>query len=785
MKTRLFLMISLLAFVFEGTAQTLHQTIRGRVIDQATQTTLPGATIILEGTTPPGGTTTDMDGNFILSRVPVGRQTLVVSFMGYNPRRLADLIVTSSKEVVLEIGLSESVNQLNEVVVRSDVEKDKSSNSMAMISARTFSVEESRRYAGGMDDPARMASAFAGVAATGGLQDNAVIIRGNAPGGVLWRVEGVEVPNPNHFSGGNVAGGGFVSILSAHVMANSDFYTGAFPAEYGNALAGVFDIKLKTGNNKKREHTFQMGMHGVDLAAEGPFRIGHDASYVFNYRYSTFGLLSGAGLIPSNQFPLYQDLSFKMNFPTRRAGTFSLWGMGGIDKMDGHEQEDPAKWEHNMDRYRNSWNEKFGAGGVAHKLLLSPKTWINSGVTASGNLKHLLQHQLNPQLELENEMDLKDNNGKITLHSTVNHKFSARHTNRTGFYFNTLFYNMDLWGVINNDLSTYRNFVNDKGHSYHTQFFSQSRYMFSDQVAVNLGFHAEHFALNNSFTVDPRAALNWQVASNHRISLGYGKHSKLENLKIYLVSNQTPDGLIFPNKDLSFSHAHHFVMGYDWNINRYLRLKIEPWYQYLYDIPGSATGSFSMINFVQDFAFMQPLVNNSVGINKGIDVTFEQFMKNNFYYLVTASVFDSKYKAGDEVWRNSRYNKQFVANALAGKEFVVGKSGNSLLGINGRVIISGGDYTTPLMQDASDAAQKAIFDDNRLFEEKNDLSVFANIALTFRTNRRGYSSVWSLQMNNVLGTKQNREYVYNYKNQQMEMLQDQFVIPGISWKIEF
>ena len=783
MKTTILMIIILLSTMIIY-SQTLHQTIKGRVTDKVSQTTLPGATIVAERAGSYQGTTTDANGYFRMENVPVGRYTVKVSYIGYNTEIIAELLIVSGKETVLEVGLNESVSVLSEVVVSAYTRKDRALNSMSSISARSFTVEETRRYAGGMDDPARMASAFAGVA-TGNLQDNAIIIRGNSPKGVLWRVEGVEVPNPNHFSGGNVAGGGFINIISSQVLANSDFFTGAFPAEYGNSLAGVFDMKLRTGNSEKRENAFQLGIYGIDVAGEGPFVKGKRASYLFNYRYSTFGLLAKIGAISSAQIPIYQDLSFKLNFPTRTAGTFSLWGIGGRDKMCDNAETDPEKWENNMDRYNNDWNEKLGALGINHKYVIGSKSFLNTSLVASGNIKLMEQQKLDDQLILQNDMNLNENTGKITLSSYINHKFSSRHTNRTGANLNTLFYNMDLNGTSDDNPESYRNFVSDNGQSYHLQMHSQSKYNFSDKFWLNLGFQSEYFALNQNYTIDPRLGLNWEFSENQSISFGYGKHSQLENLKIYFINTEDKGSENYPNKNLSFSHAHHFVLGYDWRISEHLRLKVEPYFQFLYDIPGIADSSFSMINFKQDFTFGEALENNSTGRNLGIDITVERFMKNNFYYLVTASVFDSKYKADDRTWRNTRFDKEFVANILIGKEFFIGQSKTSILGINMRLNMVGGEKTTPLLEDESNAARHAIFDESRLFEDQEKLSNFLDLTITYRQNKKRFSSVWALQVTNLLSTPQNREYVFNYKNQRIEMLQDVFTLPGISYKIEF
>ena len=783
MKTIALLTLILLtsSFVY---SQSIDQTIKGRVTDKASQTSLPGATVVVEGTNPLMGTITNSDGKFRIENVPVGRYNLIISYMGYYPAVVSELLVGSGKEINLEIGLNETVSQINEVVVKGFARKDKPLNSMASISARSFTVEETRRYAGAMDDPARMASAFAGVT-TGGLQDNAIIIRGNSPKGVLWRVEGVDVPNPNHFSGGNIVGGGFVNIISAQVLANSDFYTGAFPAEYGNALAGVFDIRLRTGNTDKREYALQLGMHGVDVAAEGPFIKGRRASYIFNYRYSTFGLLSDLGVLPTDQIPKYQDLSFKLNFPTRKAGVFALWGMGGQDQMTDQEETDSTEWVNNEDRLKNSWEEKFGALGFNHKFIFGSKSYLSTSIVGSGNDKVLKQQRLDDVLWLRNDLDLMDLTGKITASSFLNQKFSAKHTNRTGINLHALFYDLDLNGATDEIPETYRNFVKEDGKSYHMQFYSQSKYNFSDKFWMNLGVQSEYFALNKSLAIDPRVGFNWEFANNHALSLGYGKHSQLEDLKIYFINTKKMGQDNFPNKELDFSHAHHVVFGYDWRITSNTRLKIEPYFQYLYDIPGIADSSYSIINFKQDLTFREALENNSFGENIGVDITLERFLKNNFYYLVTASVFDSKYKADDGIWRNSRYDKEFVSNILMGKEFFMGKNKTNVLGINARLIILGGERTTPLLEAESNAAKRPLFDNTRAFEDKEDFSNFLDLTVTYRINKKNHSSIWALQMKNVLGTPQNREYTYNYDTQSVEMLQDTFVIPSLSYKIEF
>ena len=765
-------------------AQNLTQTVKGKVVDNESQITLPGANVVMLGTNPLLGTITDTEGNFRIEGVPVGRYNVQISYLGYEPVIIPEVLVGSGKEVVINIGLKESVTQMGEVVIKANPKKDKPQNSMSTISARSFTVEETRRYAGGLDDPSRLVAAFAGVT-TGNMQDNAIIIRGNSPKGVSWRLEGVDIPNPNHFTGGNVAGGGAVNIISNQLLANSDFFTGAFPAEYGNALAGVFDIKLRTGNTGKREYAFQAGMMGIDFSAEGPFVKGKNASFLFNYRYSTFGLLVDIGAIPSEQIPRYQDLSFKLNFPAKKAGVFSLWGTGAIDFNHQPVDRDSSGWETNWDRMTYDWKVNIGAIGLNHRFITGKKTYINTSIVGSGNRNFMDMKRLNDNLEPDPNQYLTDKSGKITLSSFINHKFNARHTNRTGFNINVLFYNIDLNSTINDIPGTYRNFVRENDFTSHYQFFSQSKYEVKSNLSLTGGFHAEYFALNDNFTIDPRLGFNWEFAPGHSFSFGYGKHTQLEELKIYCINREGDGKITYPNKDIGFSHAHHIVLGYDWRINENLRLKIEPYYQYLYNIPGIPDSSYSMINFKQDWAFRDSLANNSTGKNIGVDITLERFLNNHFYYLITASVFDSKYRGDDHVWRNTRYDKEFVANILVGKEIYMGRNKNNVLGINGRLNIVGGERYSPILIRESTETKSEVYDETRAFADQEPYSKFFDLTLTYRINRKNYSGIWAIQVKNILGSPLNEGYSYNYKVDKVQKDRTVVVLPVLSYKIEF
>lgn len=776
----LFIILSLVSICV--TAQTLTQKIKGRVFDKESQAPIGFASVVIVNSNPILSTLTDERGNFVIEHVPVGRYTLEVSFLGYNPQLIPEILVSSAKESYVEVSLKQAVNQISTVTVSAQSRKELPMNSMASISARSFSVEETRRYAGGLDDPARMASAFAGVT-VGNMQDNAIVIRGNSPKGVSWRLEGIEIPNPNHFAGGNVAGGGFVTIFSSHMLSNSDFFTGAFPAEYGNALAGVFDMKFRNGNADTREHAIQVGMMGIDIGSEGPFVKGKKATYMCNYRYSTTGLISALGIIPSEQIPKYQDFSFKLHFPTNSAGTFSVWGIGGMDYNVEPESTDSAKWKYDWDRLNYVWTLNTGAVGLTHKYIFGTKTFVNTTIGASGTQNIFDMKRLDDYLELVKNSYFEDKSSRITLSSVVNHKFNAKHTLRTGINHHQLHYAINLNAVSPIEPNNFINYVNEDGVSSYSEFFVQSKYDFTENVCLTAGVNANYFALNSEYSLDPRVGFSWKFIPNHTLSFGYGKHSQLEDLRMYMIKKDVSGTTTYPNKNLGISQAHHLVLGYQLMMSKHMRLKVEPYYQYLYNVPGIENSSWSMINFMQDWTFQQELHNNSVGINKGVDVTIERFLHNNFYYLITASLFDSKYKGDDDVWRNTRFNKTFVCNVLYGKEFIINE--NSLLGVNGRFTYTGGERYSPVNYTQSLIEKEVVYDETKAFENQFPSSYNLDITISYRINKAKRSSIFALQLKNALGSPMYSGFGYNYKSKSVEMDKVVIVIPVLSYKIEF
>jgi hypothetical protein len=756
------------------------QTVRGTIKDANIKIPLIGATIIVEGIEPIMGTTADIDGNFRLERVPLGRHNFKVSYVGYEPFTLAEILVGSGKEVVLEVELKESSLALGEVVVKASSNKDRPVNSMATLSARTFSVEEASRYAGGLDDPARLAAGFAGVATTQ-TTNNAIIIRGNSPRGVLWRVEGVDVPATFHFPNVDFVGGGGYTVFSSQMLRNSDFYTGAFPAEYGNAFSGVFDVKMRTGNAEKREFTAGIGIQGVDFAAEGPFVKGKKATYLFNYRYGTLGLIGKIVSFPN--LPTFQDLTFKFDFPTEHAGTITLWGIGADDINNKEAKEDSTQWETSIDYMNQRYKNRFGAIGLSHRMVIGTNTYINTTLSADGMQSSFDKREYSLDMRMLPVLYSKSTEGKYTLRSTLNHKFSSKISSRSGITVNSLFYNNKLKLSFYTNPDSLINFVDNKGTGLQTQAFTQVKIDLFPNLSANLGVHSMYLDVNKKVTIEPRAGLNWGFTEKDEFSMAYGLHSQMEELRTY-YSEVNNNGVVeLQNKNLDFMKSHHFVLGYGRKISDVVRIKVEPYYQMLRDIPVYPNSSFSIINVTNNWAINRKLENTGTGKNYGIDFTFERFLKDGYYYLFTATIFDSKYTGGDEKEYNTVYNRGYVINLLAGKEWMI--KGKNILGMSAKVTYMGGLHYTPVLHDESMAAQWALPDHSRAYENQFPSTLGVDLSITYKVNKEKYTGTWYFMIKNALLQPDYSDPFYSRMKNDVIIDEMKMPFPSLGYKIEF
>ena len=743
------------------------QTIKGRLIDEASKGPIPFASVAVISVSPPIGGQSDDEGYFKIANVPLGRQTLKVSYVGYEPLVVPDIMVTAGKEVILNLGLTESVTKLNEVVISYDRKKDPTvtNNEMATVSSRSFNLDDTKKYAGALGDPSRMAANFAGVIA-GNDSRNDIVVRGNSPNAMLWQLEGLNIPNPNHF-GDNFNTGGPVSMLNSNNLAKSDFFTGAFPAQYGNANGGVFDLRLREGNYEKHEFLGQVGFNGFEIGAEGPLSSGSKSSYLINYRYSTLGLFKTAGvdLGTGAATPLYQDLNFKITIPTKGNGKFTAFGLGGISSIDllGADVDTTetnfygSRNEDIFPRYRTA------IGGLSYEKTVTSKTWMKLTLGASQAFNEYRTDSItlnNERINIASQGEFTDN--KYSAVYMLTHKFNSKNSLVAGITHDHTrldYVNVDDPGSADEIIR-----VNQKGSMNLTQGYVQLKHRFSDKFSANAGLHAQYFDLNEQLVVEPRIGLRLALNSKSSLNLGYGLHH--QTLPTYNLFIQNASGEV-TNKNLDFMRSNHFVLGYESNIVEYLKLKVEAYYQAVDRVPvNRLPSSFSALNAGASFNpdDESNLVNKGTGTNYGMELTLERYFNAGFYFLITGSVFDSKYKGSDGIERNTAYNTQYAANVLAGKEFKIGKKGNVFYA-NIKATSLGGRYFTPLDFNASQQAGVAVSDDSRAFSEKQTGYLRVDIKLGYRKDYVKTSLEVAVDFQNITNNQNIFQQGYNpYSN---------------------
>lgn len=784
-----------LFFVEKSSSQEIYQTIRGKITEKATGYPIPGAGIKILSTTPPLVTNTNDDGEFRFEKVPLGRHNLIIMANGYNGSTLNNLIITSAKELILTIELEETVITADEVVITAEKSKNNPNNEMATVSARQFSFEETGRFAGNFNDVARMAQSFAGV---GGSDDsrNDIIVRGNSPIGVLYRLDGVDIPNPNHFA---IAGttGGPVSMLNTNLMANSDFMSGAFASEYGNTMSAVFDLKMRNGNNEKHEFVGQFGFNGAEILAEGPFSKKSKASYLFSYRYSTLEIFKFLGIeFGSTAVPKYQDLSFKFNFPHKK-GSLSLFGIGGISNVDLLNKDiDTSNNLFATEGEDLYFKSRVGMIGITHNLLINSTSLIKVTLAANIQTTGIISDSISYADNTTNPFYRNNSNqGKYSLILLYNKKFSAKHLLRLGSYIDQKFFKLSdsIFITSRNEFLTLSNF---KGSAYLLQPYLQWQYRPTNSLTINAGMHYMHFTLNNNYSFEPRAGMRYTFGKNNTLSLGYGLHSQLPPSDVFFELITLSDGSqIQPNKNLDFTKAHHFVLGYDKILGEKIRLKAEVYYQSLFNVPVDVQkNSYSLLNQGANFgvSFPDTMKNTGTGTNFGGEITFEKFFSKGYYFLLTTSIYDSKYKGNDGIERNTAFNGKYLINVLGGKEFKLGKKnaeGNrtmkNILTIDFRTTVNGGQWYTPVNETVSQFIGEEILDDSKAHSIQYPAYFRIDFKIGFKHNGKKTTQQWSVDLRNL--TNQQNVFIRKYDpstNTYSTSYQTGF-LPVVQYRIEF
>ena len=763
------------------------QVIRGKVIDAVTQYPLTGALVSVQGNTVLASLTNSY-GVFEITGVPIGRQSIEVSYLGYKTKVIENVLVITGKQFVLDIALEDDPIQIAQVVVQSNAHKT-SLNEMAVVSSRAISVEQTERFAGSLGDPARMVANYAGVSSKDDSR-NDIVIRGNSPSGVLWRLNGIEIPNPNHF-GALGATGGPVSMINNNLLTTSDFMTGAFPAEYGNALAGAFDLYLRQGNTQKHEFTGQVGFNGFELGAEGPLtnKQTQNASYLINCRYSTLDVMHklGVSMGTGAAIPQYKDVTYNVVVPTEKYGKFSFFGLWGNSFIRlGRAAADTSENSYNARGTATDFGSGLGAYGLGHTYYINPKTRIRTTVSFQ-NMYVTTVFDSVKKTGVEPVFRQRQNQNKISINQQFTNKFSSKSNIKLG-------YSYDMYAINFADsiylaqFDTYRKGVDVKGDFGLLQAYIQNQCKPFESFTCNIGVHSQIFSLNNQVVVEPRLGLEYAIAKNHVISFGYGIHNKTQPHEVYFQQfyDSITQTYYKPNTNLKFTQNTHYILGYNTRMFDVWKCKLELYYQYIQHAPVSnAYPSYSMLNAGADFTVprIENLVNKGTGSNKGVEITIERVLEHGFYVLVTTSLFDSKYTDYNGKERNTAFNGNYIINALSGYEITI--KNNKMLTLDLRTVYAGGKRYIPIDIEASKQANDMVYNWNSIYEKKYKPYFRTDLRIGYKVNGKKITQEWGLDLQNITNYKSIFMEAYDAQKQEVYYLYQQGFMPMMLYRINF
>ncbi|MEY4522009.1 MAG: hypothetical protein RIT10_1194 [Bacteroidota bacterium] len=769
---------------FFSLGQNNTQSIRGTITDKLTQMPIIGATIQVSNQNI--ACVSDTFGNYVIKNLAPERYELNVVFVGYKTMILPNIEVTSGKEVILDLSMEEEFKQLKGVVVTAST-KGGTINKLATVSARTFSMEEVNRYAGGRNDPARLAANFAGVSAPDDSR-NDIVIRGNSPVGVLWRIDGMNVTNPNHFAAVGTTGGA-VSALNTNLLKNSDFFTSAFPAEYGNATAGVFDLGLRSGNNKKRETTLQAGViTGLEVTTEGPFSKKNDASYLLGYRYSLAGVAQAVGVnIGTTATPSYQDFSFKLASGTTKFGKFSLFGILASSTINiGGGSSNTLYGNGN----KIDFESKIGIGGINHFKQINAKSFITSsfGINYAATLQTAYDYD-----KMADSSYVREDNNVTKSTYFLSSTYHLKLTNRLFFKLGIQDEVIDLelsYKTKDNVFAPEKQLWDYSNSTNLVQAFAHLKYTFSPKLTLNAGLHSQYFFLNNSSSIEPRVGLIYNITNKSSINFGYGLHAQMQPINVYFLQTRDANGsILYNNKNLDFTKSHHIVLGYNIQPFTDWRIKTELYYQALFNVPvTSLLSSYSMLNTGATFKtdLTDSLINSGIGSNYGIELTLEKFFSNGYYGLLTASVYNSTYKGSDGISRNTSFNGNYVGNFLVGKEWKVGKDKRNRISIDSKFTYAGGRAFTPIDLTASIAKGREVLSSDVNSDNYEDYyRLDFKVGFKLNSGKRKIGQTFSLDLQNV--TNHSNVFSQNYDNklQKINTTYQLGFFPNVVYKLQF
>lgn len=742
-------------------------TVEGQVVDVISGMPVRGAAVALS----PGNVSltaaTDSSGHYSITAIPVGHYALRVAAMGFDTLEVPELWLRAGKQSVQRIELSPSANTLGTVTI-SAMARERP----AMLGVKAFTVEQSLRWPATFFDPARLVTALPGVAAVND-QANHLSIRGNSPNANAWLLEGVEVVNLNHTGNAGTPtdlptlSGGGVNMLSAQMLGTSRLLTGVFPMGYDNALGGILDMRLRDGNAKRREWTLQAGLMGLDASTEGPIGTSTRSSYLVNYRYSTVGLLGALGVDLGDEAITYQDLSFHVALPIGKRGEWHLFGVGGSSSNKFEAVHDTAVWEFDKDSRNITYTSTTGAIGARMRTPVGAKANLSAAMVLSGAYQRREEERLRPDYAVGYRAETQLDERKLAGHVQLEGAAGARFHYEAGA------------SLLERRIEGMRNSTTS---GWMVRPWVSGRWSLSEHVQAHVGMGVAWFTFSETAIAEPRAGLQWHMRHGRVLGLSAGMRSQMPQWQSFATGGA--------GRVIGPTRSHDLVLGYDHPVNGRLSVHAEAYMQVLKDVPIGplmALDNFMVWSVLNawDEPVRFPLATNGKGRNMGVEASVDHRFANQLFYQANGSLYRSTFTLDGPTEHDSRWDGQFTANVLGGKEFKKAKNDRvRTWGLSMRLCLAGGFREQSIDQRMSAAIGQTAYNTPDWDAPLADLYRL-DLRIYLKRDRKGRTGLWALDLQNATNARNEAFRYYDHRQGGVVTKYQLGIIPNLSYRIEF
>ncbi|MDR2652017.1 MAG: carboxypeptidase-like regulatory domain-containing protein [Prevotellaceae bacterium] len=716
-------------------------------------------------------------------KIPAGTYSVRFQLLGYETVLVSDVFVVTGKQRYLSVNMKESLTLLEEIIITPDT------RSYNTISRLQINPAELSHIPGHANDPVRMLTAMPGINNTAD-ERNDLVVRGNSAIGTLWRIEGIEVFNPNHYAFSGVNGGA-VSLLNKDILGVSSFYTGAFPAEFGNVFSGVFDANFREGNTNKYEFSADINNMDLNVVAEGPIPLKkRKSSFVAGFRQSTipvFDIINKKYRELLGATPVFTDFSFKLVSRNKLGAKTVFWGMMGKSILDL-----PANTGSNLTPQNILAQTITASSGLSHQFFIGKQVNVKT-VLGTSYLK-----TDNGMSSSYYKYQIVDNSKSLSMGITSDIKLNRKNILKEGI--NIRF--MDLNLVTN--ISQYTFQIQKNVHTLNA--FTEWKHNFSQKLLLTSGVHYFMFSLNKHYRIEPRILLLYSL-KKYNFELALGEYSKQNPINLYLARAVDNGQEFFPNQNLDFIKSRQAVLSFSGKLFHKVNFRTELYYQQHYDVAIARSTPYSdndlylfssalnLAYYAEDINLQNIVYDNTgKGYSKGIEgmIYFDNI--HDFSMNISGSLIESKYFCR-KGWYNTLFNNSFALKVFVGKKF----------NINNRTVLRtdiatnwlGGRRYTPVDCDLSYANYYYYYDNDDISSPVPDYSRYFEkrypdyFRLDFKTsliiNLKSVTHIFAVDIRNLTNHKNIYSQSIYFENGQItsSTINQLQLIPIVSYKLLF